>query len=205
MNTSLLHQLENNEAILLMYLANELPAQDRNEVEHMLERDGQLRLELAEIQQAYTGSYGVMRQADETTPPTSPFSAARAVGDVLRARQSDMPSVDDHEERRHVHWIAYPIAAAAALAIGMFLWWQTARDDMMKPQPVMVTDRGYDGRGWGRWGGPGGGPWGPPPGMDGIDQDDMQILRAFDPVIRDPGSEAQRQVAAIRFLDQSLQ
>jgi hypothetical protein len=199
---SLLHQLENNEAILLMYLANELPAQDRDEVEHMLERDGHLRLEFAQIQQAYTGYHGIMRQADASTPPTSPFTAAHAVGDVLRSRRPEMPSVDDHEEHRRLHWVAYPIAAAAALAIGMFLWWQSARDDLMKPQPVMVTDGGYDHRWSGRWGG---GQWGPPPGMQGIDMDDLQILRAFEPVIRDPGSEAQRQVAAIRFLDESLQ
>ena len=38
-HNSLLHELPNNEAILLMYLANELPAQDREEVEHMLDRD----------------------------------------------------------------------------------------------------------------------------------------------------------------------
>ena len=59
---SLLHELQNNEAILLMYLANELPPQDREEVEHMLDRDANLRLELAKIQEGYSGYHQTMRR-----------------------------------------------------------------------------------------------------------------------------------------------
>jgi anti-sigma factor RsiW len=44
---SLLHELENNEAMLLMFLTGELPEEDRMEVVQMLASDGGLRAELA--------------------------------------------------------------------------------------------------------------------------------------------------------------
>ena len=49
---SLLQQLENNEAILLMYLADELGADDRREVEQMLRGDAGLAAELDELRAA---------------------------------------------------------------------------------------------------------------------------------------------------------
>lgn len=199
---SLLHELQNNEAILLMYLANELPAQDRAEVEHMLDRDDTLRLELAVIQDAYTGYHQTMRRVDAATPPASATAAARALGDAIRAEEPDATSVDDHEEhRRRIHWIVYPISAAAAIAFGMFLWWQSPYDDTAKP-PI-VADSNFD-------------PYAerrpfvdngdrPDSASDMADMQDRQILRMFDPIVPDRGLETQRQLSAINFLDQSLQ
>ena len=48
----MLEQLENNEFVLLMYLAGELPAEDRVEVEAMLSTDPILRAELDRLQSA---------------------------------------------------------------------------------------------------------------------------------------------------------
>ena len=46
---SYLQHLESNEAVLLMYLGNELPEQDRVEVEAMLASDSRLRSELENL------------------------------------------------------------------------------------------------------------------------------------------------------------
>ena len=40
--SELLHNLENNQAILLMYLADELPAEDRREIDQLLLVDASL-------------------------------------------------------------------------------------------------------------------------------------------------------------------
>ena len=56
--SSLLQQLENNEAVLLMYLADELPAEDRAEVEQMLATDAGMRAALESLRD-------VTRRVDE--------------------------------------------------------------------------------------------------------------------------------------------
>src|SRR5687768_18582554 len=62
--TSLLHNLENNEAILLMYLADELSAEDRAEVEHMLGSDGGMRAELERLRALHDGTTAAIGAAD---------------------------------------------------------------------------------------------------------------------------------------------
>ena len=61
---SLIHELENNEALLLMYLAGELPPEDRLEVEQMLAADAGLRAELSDIQSAHDGAMSVLARLD---------------------------------------------------------------------------------------------------------------------------------------------
>ncbi len=56
---SFIQELENNEALLLMYFTDELPVDDRAEVEQMLASDAGMRAALAEIASAYSASMGV--------------------------------------------------------------------------------------------------------------------------------------------------
>ncbi len=127
--STLLTNLENNEAVLLMYLANELPAEDRTEVEAMLDRDAQMRDQLDAIRAGYESLKQMMNDADATVHLHSGFSSARAVGDAVRAKHAAMPSLDDKDEyRRRFSMWWYPVAAAAMLALGMLMWWQSATE-----------------------------------------------------------------------------
>ena len=68
---SLLQQL-NNESLLLMYIADELPAEDRADVDQMLAGSPTMQAELEAIQAAYLGVTDSLRSADtrERMPAT---------------------------------------------------------------------------------------------------------------------------------------
>lgn len=138
--TTLLTKLENNEAILLMYLANELPAEDREEVEQLLDRDENMRQHLQTLRAAYAEVDHAIGQADRETPLPSAFAAARAFGDVARRRAEQMPSIDEKEEytRRRYTLFLYPVAAAALIAMGMLAWFYSATQQMNERNYVEI-------------------------------------------------------------------
>jgi len=125
---SLLQQLENNEAILLMYLADELPAADRAEVEQMLQNDAHLRAELESLRGTQAGFEQTMRAADASQPlPISSQAASRQVmrlvnhwiGQQLAQQAAVRPMVIGVHSHR---WWLYPLAAAAMLLLGIILY-----------------------------------------------------------------------------------
>ncbi|MGD0541535.1 MAG: hypothetical protein ABSB33_08455, partial [Tepidisphaeraceae bacterium] len=61
--------LEGNEAILLMYMADELPQADRLEVERMLATDAGLRGELEILRQTQKLAYDSLKTLDSMTRP----------------------------------------------------------------------------------------------------------------------------------------
>jgi hypothetical protein len=86
---SLLQQLENNEAVLLMYLADELPAEDRLEVEQLLARDAGLRAELERLRDMTDALTLALTDADGVGIAPPPIAAAAAIpGDAIAAKQS---------------------------------------------------------------------------------------------------------------------
>ena len=66
---SLLQQLENNEAVLLMYLADELPTDDLAEVEQMLANDPGLRAELESLRAAHATVLDGLHELDHQSLP----------------------------------------------------------------------------------------------------------------------------------------
>ena len=92
---SVLQQLENNDAVLLMYLAGELPAEDRAEVERMLAVDAGLRQNLERLRQTYAWVAGALGRQDRAVAPAVPQAVAvRRVGRAMRqwhARASSRP------------------------------------------------------------------------------------------------------------------
>ena len=121
---SLLSQLDSDEAMLLMYLADELPQQDRVQVARMLEQDGGLRAQLetmrALMQSTEQGLAGAVRVDD--------ISAERAIRNAIsamRVRTAEMRRDEDAVERdegwRMPGW-AYPVAAAAILLIAFSVY-----------------------------------------------------------------------------------
>lgn len=124
---NLLQQLENNEAILLMYLADELPAEERAEVEHMLNNDAGLRASLEELRAAHGAFSAGMAALDRATRLPAPESVAvrrvvRDMGQWQARRVANPPKAPPAPTLRYPWW-AYPMAAAASVVIAFLVWW----------------------------------------------------------------------------------
>lgn len=141
---SLLHQLENNEAILLMYLADELSAEDRGEVGQMLASDASMRAELD----------GLRAMQDETSAALGrlelhsrlPVSETIAVGHVtrmMRRWQIDRalaPPVHEPVNELRFPWWSYPLTTAAAVMIAFLVWWGNRPDTVEDNQIAYHAD-----------------------------------------------------------------
>ena len=156
---SLLEKLENNEAVLLMYLADELPADDRAEVDSQLLNDPQLRDQLAQLRQT---DQSIASQLNSS--PTVPMESRqnRLVQQVTLAMIQQQARKDEHARQiadntparrslRIPNW-AYPIATAAMVLIAFIAYWgftkgndQVATTD---PSPIhdTVSDEVIDAR-----------------------------------------------------------
>jgi anti-sigma factor RsiW len=131
---SLLQQLENNEAILLMYLADELPAEDRLEVEQLLENDGALRQQLVSLEDAHQSLNAALSEmADFALPPATRGAreahAARQISRMMvrvRLEQQQRPAailpLTGARTFRLPSW-TYPFAAAAMIILGCIAYW----------------------------------------------------------------------------------
>src|ERR1700722_11818788 len=151
--TSLLQQLENNEAILLMYLADELGADDRREVEQMLGRDDGLRAELEKIREAQIAVMAAIGALDQSAPlAVSTPVAMRHVSRLMKQWQVDRlarPLAEAQNKRGpRFPWWAYPVASAATAAgvlIALMVWWGMKSDGPIAgtvspaTAPVMVA------------------------------------------------------------------
>src|SRR5215212_1630903 len=80
-----LQQLENDQAVLLMYLAGELAGADRAEVDRRLAADAGLRAELDRLRETYHWLEAAMAQADAAAGPVPALAKAAAVRRVGRA------------------------------------------------------------------------------------------------------------------------
>jgi len=138
--SNLLHELENNEAILLMYLAGELPEEDRVEVEQMLASDPALRAELAELAALQAELTGVLGRADGGGADLPRREAVvRQVSRAMTAArlQPLAPKTAPAQAPRfrlHIAWWAYPIVAAALLVIGIMLLSDNRPVNLPSPQ-----------------------------------------------------------------------
>lgn len=124
--SSLLQQLENNEAVLLMYLAGELPETDRVEVDQMLAGDPALRLELAELTAMQEQMSAAFAQADGAVHLSRRDAAVREVGRAINnakahALQHAKAAPQPKRSRMRIAFWAYPIAAAALLVVGIII------------------------------------------------------------------------------------
>lgn len=135
---SLLQQLENNEAVLLMYVAGELPPDDRVEVEQLLANDGGLRAELARLRESHDALTLALGEADGLAMPAVSEGARRsaAVRRVSRAisqhhaerqaaaaREAAASASDRRFRRLRLPGWSYPFAAAAMLLIAWVAYW----------------------------------------------------------------------------------
>jgi hypothetical protein len=160
-----LEKLDNNEAVLLMYLAEELPAEDRAEIERMLAGDVSLRKQLAGMRLAYETTENALHAVDSLPPrggraglepgSTAEAAAMRRIGRTMRshlARQiAERPAVAAKRGLRYPWW-AYPTAATAASVLALLVWWANNSNngkfsipgdhDPSRPEiyPVVIND-----------------------------------------------------------------
>jgi anti-sigma factor RsiW len=122
---SYLQHLESNEAVLLMYLGNELPEQDRAEVEAMLASDSRLRTELENLRKIHQLAFDALESLDAITRPPVPLIAAQNRISKLvrewvdRRRQSTMAVSGS---RGQFPWWRSAFAAAASLMVVYYIW-----------------------------------------------------------------------------------
>jgi len=125
--SSLIQELENNEALLLMYLTGELPAEDRAEVDQMLANDSGLRAHLAGIESAYSQAMGVLSKLDQDkSAEAGENHAIRQASRAMKQWQVDRlnrQTLVVQPARPKVPVWAYPIGVAAMLVIGSLIWW----------------------------------------------------------------------------------
>jgi hypothetical protein len=121
---SYLQQLENNEAILLMYLAGELPDSDRQEVEQMLASDSALRHELEILRQTQQLAFDALDSLDELSrqsymPARAQAQASELLGDWLARRRK---AAEQEAKAYKMPWRRIGFAAAAMLLVGYYIW-----------------------------------------------------------------------------------
>ena len=126
---SLLDQLDGHDPILLMYLADELPADDRARVEQMLGGDAAMRGRLDELRAAHDGVNGAIGRYDASHPLTgSEGAAVRHVGRMVRNWHADRlarpapRNLPPPRNLRFPYW-SYPLAAAAAVTLAFVTWY----------------------------------------------------------------------------------
>lgn len=124
MMRSLLSQLDSNEALLLMYLADELPQQDRVQVARMLEQDEGLRAQMETMRALMQNTEQDLAAAGRVDA----ISAERAIRQTIaamRGRSAEMRQEEDavqQEEGWRMPGWAYPVAAAAILLIAFSVY-----------------------------------------------------------------------------------
>lgn len=123
---SLLHTLNNSESILLMYLFNELPPDDRAEVEEMVRSDVGLRAELERLAAVHETVSGLIENSDSAALRPGMFKtvqrdAARAMDQWNAQRLLAIP--EEPAQRRGLKWVAYSSGIAALLLVGFLFYW----------------------------------------------------------------------------------
>lgn len=134
---SLLHQLENNETILLMYHADELSAEDRAEVEQLLASDVSLRAELDRLRELHASAVVALGGTDMVARlPVSESVAVRRVTRRMRQWQIEhahAPPPQAPANELRFPWWSYPLTTAAAVLIAFLVWWGNRSDPTQPP------------------------------------------------------------------------
>ncbi|HZL37704.1 MAG TPA: hypothetical protein VFC78_20475 [Tepidisphaeraceae bacterium] len=130
----------NNEAVLVMYLADELPETDRAEVEQQLDVDAGLRAQLAALAQAHDLFESAMSRLDAGSS-AGQASGVHRLGKLMRRHMLDRSRVATVAavSRRTLGFPAwaYPVAAAAMIVVGFVAVWGLGPD---KPINIQVIN-----------------------------------------------------------------
>ena len=110
-----------------MYLADELPVEDRAEVERRLAGDAGLQAEFERLREAQDAFTSAMRLLDAGSRlPVPERVGVRRVAGAIRQWQADrMTRAEAPAPKAALRypWWAYPVAAAASVVIAFVVWW----------------------------------------------------------------------------------
>ncbi|MBV8781855.1 MAG: hypothetical protein JO353_10695 [Phycisphaerae bacterium] len=128
-----------NESLLLLYLMDELPPHDRNEVAAMLHTDASLREQLRHLAETLKISTQAMRRLDELDPVIPSFSAKQRLEHAIRQWNIDRlarPAVAEPARRRIPLWM-WSGGGAVAAVLAFCIWWGISGDfDSGSPVPL---------------------------------------------------------------------
>jgi anti-sigma factor RsiW len=130
---SVLSQLQDDQAILVMYLADELPGAERAVVEKRLAAEPALRAELESLRITHARIEQSLSHLDSAQPmPATPTAMQWKLSRMIRQWQVDRALHEPEEPLRRGIFLrfapAYPFVAAAALLLSFIVWWGL-RDD----------------------------------------------------------------------------
>ncbi len=115
----LLNNLGNREAMLLMYLADELSRSEKAEVDGMLRTDPALRQTLESLRSLHDGTFAALAELDDAIPVVRAESAVRRTVREMKRHQVELSArpapTPAAPARRGLPAWAYPIAGAAAV------------------------------------------------------------------------------------------
>jgi hypothetical protein len=124
---SLLEQLPDDHSVLLMYLADELPAGDRELVENRLNKDSEFRAALENLRDTQEQIAAELGAVDRAHPAAArEQSALRQTCRQIRQWQTDRAreaaAAAPAQTSRGLWWL-YPAAAGVAAILIYTIWW----------------------------------------------------------------------------------
>ena len=145
--------------MLLLYLADELPAVDRSQVEKRLGGDEPLRAKLEQLRADQQMIAHAFQAIDAAQPLPGGNSAAqerklnRAITRWHTERILSYAGADSGQTSRSRWWWAYPLAAAAVLLVSFIVWWGTHTEDAEPSTPGTnwADQRPWDPSRMGEW------------------------------------------------------
>lgn len=114
-------QFDDEQAMLLLYLMDELPAAERVAMERRLAGDAKLRQQLDELRAAHHATWRALEQADKAVHPVA---VPRGIQTAIRqwTTRKLVQQGAPVRSRSSWRWAGPSLAAAAAVLIGIFIW-----------------------------------------------------------------------------------
>jgi anti-sigma factor RsiW len=142
---NILSELPDDEAILIMYLADELPPADRQKVELRIASDSEFSAKLEEMSRLREFCQNSLRALDERESAGNLESAAmRRASRMLQqwALRQRRPGEASPMMIRPTPWLRYGLSAAAMMGLVYLVWWSnrpmTPADRIVQLTPDMT-------------------------------------------------------------------
>jgi hypothetical protein len=123
---SLLEKYDDAHALLLMYLADELSAEERAEVDKQLAADDALRGELESMRSAHQVVGRWFLELDQSQPLPGTVGSYQRMAARMISQWQVQRAMPDRPREQPSQWRwrrLYPVAAAAVLLLGFIVWW----------------------------------------------------------------------------------